>query len=61
MNYTIKTQRKSDSLMVSDFEDNVWMTLHLDGANARVILSPDQAQQLINALHGVIASRQKAA
>jgi hypothetical protein len=50
MNTTISTIKPYDYVYVSDFDENIWLSIQLQNGGANVILTKEQAQLLIDQL-----------
>ena len=54
--HLIRTTEADSMVMVNTFSnDSIWLTLAVNRANAAVVLTKEQAQELIAALEQVIA------
>jgi hypothetical protein len=50
----IETTKENETVMVSDIEAGIYMSIHVMGGSLRAILSPDQARDLIAAIQVAI-------
>jgi hypothetical protein len=50
MNTTISTIKPYDYVYVSDFDEDIWLSIQLQNGGANVILTKEQAQLLIDQL-----------
>lgn len=50
----IVIKASSGSVFVDQFDERVWVSIHVDGGSARAILSVEQAREMVEAINNVI-------
>lgn len=46
--------KSSDMVFVHPYDDQVWLALHINGGSARVILTREEAQKIIEAMQKIV-------
>jgi hypothetical protein len=54
----IVIKASSGSVFVDQFDERVWVSIHVDSGSARAILSVEQAREMVEAINNVIAKVQ---
>lgn len=57
MDFSIKA-RDNNTVYVNPFDDDVWMSIYGKDGSYRIIMTKEQAQQLVDALQSVIGTRE---
>jgi hypothetical protein len=53
----INTDTDGDHIFVDEFDDLIWLSVNVRGGHARVIISIEQAQEMIAAMQKIIEAQ----